>query len=127
MSGKRRQKPKWLYRLLGEIYLSPRSLRETSNLAGFGVNYLSQLSSENFKEPSFSRVVVLCDVLDVSITYIVTGAEMTHIFEELARHLAPLPREQQESFLALLRTLSPSPSPSEEQIPVASPEAEQKP
>lgn len=127
MSGKRRDKPKWLYRLLGEIYLSPRSLRETSNLAGFGVNYLSQLSSENFKEPSFSRVVVLCDVLDVSITYIVTGAEMTRLFEELAQCLSPLPQEQQESFLALLRTLSPSREPSEEQKSVPSPEAEQTP
>lgn len=101
----------WLNRLVAEIEKRHAdgtgvSLRKISTEAGLGPNFVSQLMADNWKEPSFGRVVKLCDYMDISVTYIVTGAEMSHMQEQMLSQLAAMPEHQQRSVVGLLRTLS---------------------
>lgn len=111
-------RPAWLSRLTTEILKyedgTGASYRQMGLKAGLGPNYISQLlNDEKWKEPLFSNVVKICHQVDVSITYIVTGAEMTRMHEEVLTLMAQLPEAQQKSFLAFLRTLSASDEPSQ--------------
>jgi hypothetical protein len=108
-----REKPDWLVRLISivEAHIAQHpeaSLRKLSKASGLGDNFLSQLKSEKWKEPQFSSVVAICDTLNLSIIYLVTGAEMTQNQERVLQHLARLSEEQQKAYLALLESLQPS-------------------
>lgn len=108
-----RERPIWLVRLTDEIRkrtedgaTNKLSYRQLCEDASVGENYVTQLMSEkNWKEPLFSNVVKLCDALHVSITYIVTGVNMTQREEEVLRQWGRLDAPQQEQLLGLVQTL----------------------
>jgi hypothetical protein len=106
------EKPDWLVRLISaaEAYIAQHgsSLRAVSKAAGLNGNFLTQLKAdEDWREPLFGNVVMLCRAINVSITYIVTGAEMTQGAEVFLSQLARLSEDQQKSVLALLESFLP--------------------
>lgn len=106
------EKPDWLVRLISatEAYIARHgsSLRAVSKAAGLHANFLTQLrADEDWREPLFGNVVALCRAINVSITYVVTGAEMTQDEEMILSQLARLSEDQQRSVLALLESFLP--------------------
>jgi transcriptional regulator with XRE-family HTH domain len=105
-----RERPIWLSRLVAEIEKCQdggkgTAYRQISISAGLGPNYVSQLLGENWKTPSFDNVVRLCEALNISITYLVTGAEMTRFDEDLLRQLELLDDHTKKYLLGLLASL----------------------
>jgi hypothetical protein len=82
-------------------------MRSVSMAAGLHDNFITQLRAKNWREPMFGNVVALCRAIDVSITYVVTGAEMTQSAEMFLSQLARLSEDQQRSVLALLESFPP--------------------
>lgn len=101
-------RPDWLERLIAEIEReaerSKRSYRSMSIAAGFGANYIQQLISNPRRSPGFDEVVRLCEMLNVSITYIVTGADISHEDEKFLGRFRSLSDEQRRRFLGLLES-----------------------
>jgi len=106
------ERPDWLVRLINsvEAYKAQHgsSFRSISKASGLGDNFLSQLNAKDWKEPQFGSVVAICRTINVSITYIVTGAEMSPKQELLLQHLSRLSEEQQQSVLTFLESFQPS-------------------
>lgn len=102
----------WRDRLLQCIEEDGRSGRKIGRLAGVGGNYVRQMVTEG-KQPSFDIVVRLCEVLDVSITYVVTGAKMSRYEEEVLAILTKMDDRQRQALRAFLETLAGSRAPSE--------------
>lgn len=96
--------PDWRARLLKAIEGDGRSPRAISLAAKLGPNYLAQMI-ERGTAPSTQALVSLCDVLNVSVTYIFTGANMTPDQEELLRLSAELPERQKELLIEMARQL----------------------
>lgn len=103
--------PAWRARLIQCINEDGRSARKIGGLAGVGDNYVSQMINEN-KQPSFDIVVRLCDVLDISITYVVTGAKMSRYEEEVLAILAQMDDQSRQALRAFLETLAAARAPS---------------
>lgn len=101
-------RPDWLKRLIAEIEREAernrRSYRSMSLAAGFGANYIQQLVTNEKRSPGFDEVVRLCDMLNVSITYIVTGADISHEDEKFIESFRSLSEEQRSRFLGLLES-----------------------
>lgn len=95
----------WRIRLMACIEEEGRSLRSISLQAGLGQNYLNQMVSDR-KEPGIEVVRRLCDVLNVSVTYIVTGNELSKLDEELLAILADIDVEAKKHLRDFLRTVS---------------------
>jgi transcriptional regulator with XRE-family HTH domain len=105
-------RPEWLVRLINavEAYIQRHgsSLRSISKASGLGDNFLSQLRADGWKEPQFSSVVAICKTINVSIIYIVTGAQMTPEEELFLQRLKRLSVDQQKSILTLLESFPPA-------------------
>lgn len=101
----------WRVRLLQAIADDGRSARKIGILAGVGGNYVRQMINEG-KQPSFDIVVRLCEVLDISVTYIVSGAKMSRYEEEVLAILTRMDDQQRKALQAFLETLSGSRAPS---------------
>lgn len=108
-----RKRPAWLTRLIGEIERSKRSMRSISLDAGLGENYIQQMIGVEGKDPGFDSVAKICDTLNISITYLVTGAQMSHFEEEVLFLLASLDDRSKNSLLVFLRSLVPTGGPSQ--------------
>lgn len=104
------ERPDWLKRLIAEIEReaerNKRSYRSMSLAAGFGANYIQQLTSNPQRSPGFDEVVRLCEMLNVSITYIVTGADISHEDEKFIGSFRSLSEEQRSRFLELLESFA---------------------
>lgn len=114
-----KERPGWLIRLAAEITKRSAggpneiSYRRLSIAAGLGPNYVSQLLSDDWKEPSFGNVIKLCDYLGLSITYVVTGADVTQREEELLHQMALLDDQERQQLLGLLRAFRRDRAPSQ--------------
>lgn len=108
-----RKRPAWLVRLIREIERSKRSMRSISLDAGLGENYIQQMIGVEGKDPGFDSVAKICSTLNTSITYLVTGAQMSHFEEEVLFLLANLDDKSKNSLLAFLRSLVPTDGPSQ--------------
>jgi len=97
----------WRQRLSAAAKADGRSLRAISLASRLGANYLSELLTKG-KEPSVSKLLALCEQLNVSATFILTGTEVSAESEEMLSILASLPAEQQATILALARQLKAS-------------------
>lgn len=106
------ERPDWLVRLISAVdaYIAQHgsSLSSVSKAAGLHRNFLTQLKADDWSEPQFGNVVALCRAINVSITYVVTGAELSQNGEVFVSHLARLSEDQQRSVLALLESFPPS-------------------
>jgi transcriptional regulator with XRE-family HTH domain len=94
----------WRDRLMQAIERDVRTPRAISLAAKLGPNYLSQMLDRG-TSPSTQALVVLCDILGVSLTYIFTGAEMSREDEELLRLASDLPGKQKDLLIEMARQL----------------------
>jgi hypothetical protein len=94
----------WRQRLLKAIEKDGRSPRAISLAANLGPNYLAQMIDRG-TAPSTPALVSLCDVLNISVTYVFTGADMTPDQEELLRLSAEMPDRQKDLLIEMARQL----------------------
>lgn len=83
-------------RLREAIEKSGRSMRAISTACGFGPSYLSGILNEN-KEPSYTKLMRVCEELNVTHTYIFYGADVTPAQERIARMVGPMSDEEVEA------------------------------
>jgi len=94
----------WLTRLETAIKADGRAPRAISLAAKLGPNYLSEMLTKG-KVPGIDKLIRLCDELNVSTTYILTGTQVSPESEEMLALLAVLNNEQQSTLLAVARQL----------------------
>lgn len=94
----------WLTRLTEAVRSDGRTPRAISLAAGLGPNYLSELLTKG-KVPGIDKLLRLCAELNVSATWVLTGAEVTTDGEEMLSLLAELSADQQSTLLDLARQL----------------------
>lgn len=95
----------WRERLEAEIIAQGRSLRSVSEKAGLGANYVYSILREG-KEPSIERLLEICNVLDVSMSKILKGIEITPAEEEYLELLQSAPEELRQNVLGILRSVA---------------------
>lgn len=93
---------KWKDRLLEAIDADDRSDRAISLSAGLGVNFVNELRNTS-KEPSLQKVLKLAAELDLSLSYLFIGYELTKDDEDLLFVLRSLPAEAKAGLLTALR------------------------
>jgi transcriptional regulator with XRE-family HTH domain len=120
----------WRDRLLVEIK-KPRqgrpsgySLRELSLAAGRGPSYVSELLRG--KEPKVANLESVCDVLGTSVSYILTGTDLTRDGEELLRAYTRLGEAERDGLLKMFRAMGASLD-AEPTAPAPSPERDKRP
>lgn len=98
----------WFSRLNGaidEALVQKRfSLRSLSMKAGYSPNYVGQMRRDT-KGPSAEAVVRLAAALDVSLTWIFLGVEMSPSDERLLALAASLSEDQKSKLLELLQSV----------------------
>jgi transcriptional regulator with XRE-family HTH domain len=91
----------WRERLKDAIAISGRSARAISIEAGMSPGYLHGILNEG-KDPTLINLLAVCEVLGVSLAYIVHGYMMNHGTEQLLKSWAHLSPEAQKAVLANL-------------------------
>jgi ribonucleoside-diphosphate reductase alpha chain len=91
----------WRERLEQAIEISGRSNREISLAAGRGPGYLHSLLSEG-KDPTIDNLIAICQALNVSLTKILYGVEMSAETEEILALIEGNP-EARDGILQILR------------------------
>lgn len=91
----------WRARLSEKIDQSGESYRSLSAKCGFGPNFVSEFMAGG-KAPSADRVVKLADVLNVSLSYVFTGVEMSRDDERFLRAVAEMSDDEKRHLMALL-------------------------
>ena len=95
----------WRKRLREAVESSGKSLRAVSLAAGCSPGYLHGILSSN-KEPTITRLVKLCAVLNVSFTYVAVGIAWSPTQERLLLLMSELPDEQKALLLDLAKSLA---------------------
>lgn len=95
----------WRVRLQHAVDKSGKSMRAISLAAGCSASYLHGILKED-KEPTVARLVKICAVIGVSVTYIILGTEMSETQEALLLLLSDLPDEQKQLLFELARSLA---------------------
>jgi transcriptional regulator with XRE-family HTH domain len=101
--------PDWYIRLSAaidaKVEASDPSKRKSKSAisveAGLAKNFVSQLLTDK-KAPSIDNFIALCNALDVSPTYILTGAPVTKEMEAVIAALAVLPEYKVQAVLDLV-------------------------
>jgi transcriptional regulator with XRE-family HTH domain len=91
----------WRERLRDVIAASDRSARAISIEAGMSPGYLHGILNEG-KDPTLINLLAVCEVLGVSLAYVVHGYLMNHGTEQLLKAWAHLSPEAQKAVLANL-------------------------
>lgn len=104
------KKIEWWDRFEAAINADGRAYRQISLAADLGENRVSQILKKGpiFPGPSAEVVKRICEAINVSLTYVYTGAQMTPEMEEILASLAKLDRETQNHFAGVLRGLLPA-------------------
>jgi transcriptional regulator with XRE-family HTH domain len=95
----------WRKRLREAVESSGKSLRSISLAAGCSPGYLHGILSSD-KEPTIARLVKLCGVLGVSVTWVVLGIAWSPVQERLLLLMSDLPDEQKALLLDLAKSLA---------------------
>ena len=90
----------WRDRLRVAVEESGKSLREISDASGRGKGYMFSILSEG-KDPSVENLATVCDVIGVSLTWILYGFDISPETEALMRAAEASP-ETRAHLLALL-------------------------
>lgn len=101
----------WRDRLRGAIEATERSQRDISLQAGMAPGYVNSLFNEA-KDPRISNLLKILDEIDVSLSYILYGIEMSPEMEELLRLFERLNPDQKVLFRQLAQTMA-NPPPQE--------------
>lgn len=94
----------WRSRLKKAIQADGRKPRTVSLAAKLGPNYLGEVLKKG-KVPGIDKLLRLCSELNVSATYILSGADVSPQSEEMQTILSRLPSDRQETLLTLARQL----------------------
>ena len=94
----------WLNRLQSAVRADGRTPRAISKAAGLNPNYLSELFGLE-KAPAVDKLLKLCDTLNISAAWVLTGLKASRREEEMLVLLSQLPEEQQATLLDLARSL----------------------
>lgn len=76
----------WRTRLEAAVEKDGRALREISIGAGLSHGYLHGILRDN-KEPTLDRFIKVCDEIDVSLSYILLGANISKDTEQIVSAL----------------------------------------
>ena len=94
----------WLDRFREAVEADGRSARAISLAAGLGPNYVSEMLTKD-KEPGIDKLLRLCKEVDVSATYILTGAPVSAESEEFLEAVSDLPADRRSTVMSLVRQL----------------------
>lgn len=94
----------WPTRLGRAIKADGRSMRAISLESGLGANYLSEIFRDG-KEPGVEKMMKICATLNVSFTYVITGANLGPDDEDFFRILSELPPKERQTLVDLARAL----------------------
>jgi transcriptional regulator with XRE-family HTH domain len=95
----------WRKRLQEAVEKSGKSLRAVSLAAGCSPGYLHGILNSN-KEPTLTRLIKLCGVLNVSVTFVALGVAWSPQQERLLLLMSELPDEQKALLLDLAKSLA---------------------
>lgn len=99
------EEPAWRIRLLAAIDADRRSDNAISEETdGVGRNFVGQFRNDR-KMPGVDNFLALCDALNVSPIYIITGLNITSDDQEMIRIYSRLRDEPRAHFLRFLRSL----------------------
>lgn len=96
----------WRDRLIQAIDADGRSDRALSTAARLGPNYIQQMR-ERGTNPSFEHASKLCEALNLSVVYVLTGLKLDADGEEFIRLASSLSPDQRRSMLDFLRAMTP--------------------
>lgn len=91
----------WRDRLAEAIERDGRSQRAVSIAAGLGPGYINALFREG-REPTVGHAIRVCEVLGISLSWLLYGIDMSPESEEILRLLEDHPDER-EGILQILR------------------------
>ena len=83
----------WRKRLSEAVEKSDKSMRAISIAAGNGHGYVHSVLKEG-KDPTVDNLIRICGVLDVSLTHILYGVDMTAETEEIIRLIEGNPQRR---------------------------------
>lgn len=89
-------------RLKSELATKGISAKDLSEGLGFASTYVSRLITGNIKEPSESRIRMICDEADLDWVYIVTGNRVSDERKRLLDDLAQAPDDLIEDVVAFV-------------------------
>jgi len=96
---------KWRQRLAKSLEKSGKSMRYVSIAAGMGPGYLHSILVEE-KDPTIESLVKVCKEIQVSISYVIYGYDVTPIQEEFLRLFELASPDDRQAILTLLRSRS---------------------
>jgi len=94
----------WLSRLKAAVDKDGRTPRAISLAAGLNPNYVGELFHLG-KAPTVDKLLKICETLDVSVAWVLTGLNASRQEEEMLALVSGLPEAQQEMIYGLARTL----------------------
>jgi len=95
------EKDAWKNRLLAEIEKKGKSQRAVSLAAGMGPGYINSWLNEN-KDPTVENLIKVCEVLDVTLSFILYGYDITPASQEILALLEKRP-DSRDAILKLLK------------------------
>lgn len=93
----------WRDRIIKAIDADPRSDRAISLATGLGENFVNQLRNTD-KEPRLDHVLKVIDALDVSVSEIILGVELTREDEDFVRLVKSLTDDERAIYLTALKS-----------------------
>ena len=98
----------WRQRLAKALVASGKSKRGASLEAGLGPSYLSGILEEG-KQPKLSKVGQLCEVLGISLDYLVYGPDGDEHLPQILEIWKQMSPEEQQGLLRFLESLKNTP------------------
>jgi transcriptional regulator with XRE-family HTH domain len=95
------KKDDWRGRLQEILVSSGKSAREVSLAAGKGPGYVHSLLKEG-KDPTIDNLLAICAVLNISISHLIHGIELSRETEEILTLLEGSPNSR-EGILKILK------------------------
>lgn len=92
----------WKSRLLATIKEKKTSQRHVSLAAGLGPGYVNSWFNKEQKEPTVENLLKVCEVLNVSVSYILFGVQMSAETEQIL-HLLEKNPDTRDAVLKILR------------------------
>lgn len=98
------QNTEWLTRLLSAIDASELSDREISKRAGIDLSYINKFRKKPV-DPGVIKFLRICDALEVSPVFILSGIKITRTQEDLLKTFSKLNNEQQTSIIQFMSSI----------------------
>lgn len=95
--------PAWKARLIEAIDKDGREDAVISRAAGLGRNFVNQFRGT--RVPSVENLLTLCSEVNVSLSFIFFGSDITREAEEMLTLFSLLDPQEQNHFLGLLRAM----------------------